>query len=109
MELGLRACLALGGIAVPLQALAEPGDGYWHYGHLWGGGMSLGMGITGIGLMILVWGGIVVLAVLAVQWLSGGARGRPSGQDALDILRERLARGEIDPDEFNERRKALEG
>jgi len=33
---------------------------------------------------------------------------RPSHQDALDTVRARYARGEINSEEFNERKKALE-
>ena len=104
-----RVGLAVVLVTAPLQALADPAGGYGYGGHMWDGGMSFGMGITGVGVMILVWGAIVVLAVLAVQWLSGGAKGHLRHQDALDILRERLARGDIDPAEYSERKKALEG
>jgi putative membrane protein len=38
------------------------------------------------------------------------ARGYPTdGRAALDILRERFARGEIDKNEFDERRRVLGG
>ena len=38
----------------------------------------------------------------------GTGRARPTGK-AVDILRERFARGEIDRTEFDERRRVLEG
>ena len=54
-----------------------------------------------------------ILSVLpaAMALCLGGdrcARARPAGK-ALDILRERFARGEIDAAEFDERRRVLEG
>jgi putative membrane protein len=45
--------------------------GYWHYGGDWGWGHML----FGSLMMILFWGGIIVLIVLAVRWLGGGSAG----------------------------------
>jgi putative membrane protein len=50
------------------------------------------------------------VVVLLVRWLGGSELFRPTGQTsrtALDILKERLARGEIDVAEFEERKRAL--
>jgi uncharacterized membrane protein len=56
-------------------------------------------------MMVLFWGGILVLAVVAIRAISG-----PKGNDeAQDILRRRLAGGEINQDEFEKTRKALRG
>ena len=70
----------------------------------------LGMMIFGLLMMIAFWGGVVLLIVLAIRWISGGLGGHPpggGGRSALDILRERYARGEIDAAEFEERRRVL--
>ena len=49
--------------------------------------------------------------MLAVRWLGAGSHGSvphvPAGKTPLDILRERIARGEIDKEEFEERRRVL--
>ncbi|MFQ5959248.1 MAG: SHOCT domain-containing protein [Alphaproteobacteria bacterium] len=49
---------------------------------------------------------------MLVRWLGGVGhtthRGR-RGSSALDILEERFARGEIDRDEFDERKRTLTG
>ncbi len=93
-------------------ALAAAGsEGYPHHMHWAGGGW--GMGIFGPILMIAFLGLTVVLVVLAVRWVSGGeilaggAQKPPAGRAPLDILKERLAKGEIDPQEFEDRRSAL--
>lgn len=71
----------------------------------WGGGWS-GM-IFGPLMMILVLALPVAAVVVLIRWL-GGSRGRVGpGQTPLDILRERYARGEIDKEEFEERRRTL--
>jgi putative membrane protein len=57
------------------------------------------------GMMVLFWGGIIVLAALAFRSLSG----TKSNDQALDLLRRRLAGGEITQDEFEKTRKALQG
>jgi putative membrane protein len=64
-------------------------------------------------MMGLFWLAVIVLVVLAVRWIavdaSGGNRalGDTSRNDALAILDERFARGEIDTTEYEERRRAL--
>jgi putative membrane protein len=46
-----------------------------------------------------------------VRWLAGPSQGTlqqgPPARTPLDVLRERFARGEIDKDEFEERRRVL--
>lgn len=53
--------------------------------------------------MILFWGVILVLIILAVRWASGSTRKKR----ALEILEERLARGEISKDEFEDLRRRI--
>jgi len=59
--------------------------------------------------MIVGWLLIVALAVAGVWWLASSLRsaGFSRRNDALDILRERYARGEISREEFEARRKDL--
>lgn len=78
----------------------------------WGGGW-FGM-ILGPLMMILVLVIVVAAAALLVRWLGGSwhgpqppQQGQP-GRTPLDILKERYARGEIDTEEFQERRRVLE-
>lgn len=67
---------------------------------------------------MILWPLLFIALVLGGVWLIGKAvRGRPTtaGSDpapspgAMRILEERFARGEISPEEFEERRQALEG
>lgn len=63
--------------------------------------------------MILVVAVLVAAAVFLVRWLGGPWHGTfpphqsLPGRTPLDILKERFARGEIDKEEFEERRRIL--
>ncbi len=70
-------------------------------------------GFEGHGWGMGWWWIIGLIIVVAVVWMlikSMNTNSRsymPSGKSALDILKERYARGEIDKEEFEERRKDL--
>ena len=95
--------LALGAVS----AAADPVGNSSYYGHMGG----WGMGLFGFGMMILFWGGLAALIVFAIRGFGAQNGGGTSGRrtDALDILKERLARGEIDPEDYEARRKHLGG
>ena len=61
--------------------------------------------------MLLFWAGVILVVVWGVRAVSGESRGpgRSDQSSALQILEERFARGEIDRDEFEERRSVLKG
>lgn len=80
--------------------------------HMYGPPMMWGFGIIfGPLFFILVLALVIGVAVLLVRWLAGSWQGaaphQVPGRTLLDILRERFARGEIDKDEFEERRRVL--
>lgn len=74
--------------------------GWYHDGAGWGGWLVM------VVAMIAFWG-LVVVAVVAL--FRGAVNGRESSTrpDALDILDQRFARGEIDEDEYQARGAAL--
>jgi putative membrane protein len=93
------------------QAPSET-DKYVYYGPhmMWGGGWA--MMIFGPLIMILVLATVIAAAALLVRWVGGPWQGTtashiPQARAPLDILKERFARGEIDKDEFEERRRVL--
>ncbi len=73
----------------------------------------MGWGWRGMGwiFMIIFWGLIIVGLIFLIRWLAGLSRSRPSHdkiQDsALEILRQRDAKGEINKDEFEEKKRNL--
>lgn len=68
-------------------------------------GFGMGFGVIGTFLMLLFWGGLIVLGVLAVRALfnnnsqSSGPK-FSSRSTARDILDQRYARGEISREEY---------
>ena len=68
---------------------------------LWGAG-----GLVMMVIMLVFWGLVIAGMVVGLRWLLG--YGRPVGRDAaLEILRQRYARGEIDKQEFEARKRDL--
>ncbi len=80
------------------------------YGSHMGGGWGWGQFIFGPLMMILVIGAIVALVVVLVRWIGGTAGGGPAprqGSSARDLLDESYARGEIEREEYLQRKKDL--
>lgn len=94
--------------AIPNLAVAQQTFGPERYGpHMmwWGAGWFFGPLF-----MILVLAVVIALVVLLVRWLGGvwqGPAQPPQGRAPLDILKERFARGEIDQEEYESRRRVL--
>lgn len=82
--------------------------GDWGWNHM-GGSAGWGMGFGGGFFMILFWVVIIAAVVLLVKWLAGGSArfDLPRGKSALDVLKERYARGEIGKDEFEQKKRDL--
>jgi putative membrane protein len=57
---------------------------------------------------MVLWWVLPVIAIVALVTLLGRADRRGPDKTALDILKERYARGEIDQAEFEQKRRDLE-
>lgn len=77
----------------------HPMWGMWGaWGNAWGIGMMF--------MMLVFWGLIIVGVVLAIRWLLTQSRDSRA-DNALEILRQRYARGEIDKEEFEAKKRDL--
>jgi len=74
----------------------------WEHMDGWGG-----MGIFG---MLLFWGLVIAAIVVVVKFATGGRNFglRDKEKSALNILKERYARGEIEREEFEQKKRDLE-
>jgi putative membrane protein len=77
---------------------------HWEMHPMWWWGWGTGM----MAMMFLFWVLFIVGLIVSIRWLLGKGRERPP-DSALEILRQRYARGEINKDEFEIRRKDLGG
>ena len=95
-----------------ITAWLAPGNGWAQeraYEWSWGmHPMSWMWGVWGVGMMLMMlvfWGLLIAGVVVGIRWLARQGRGRPDV--AIEILRERYARGEITKEEFDARKRDL--
>jgi putative membrane protein len=78
---------------------------------MWGQyGMGWGWGYFGVVHMLLWWALIVLGIVVLVKWLASGSAtsgGSALSGRALEVLKERYARGEIGKEEFEQKKRDL--
>lgn len=73
-----------------------------YYGDMFGWGLGGGL------MMILFWAALIFVIVWIVKETKGGnSSDSPRFKSALDILKNRYAKGEIDKKEFEEKKKDL--
>jgi putative membrane protein len=90
----------------PALAQSTPNNDGWAWAP---GGMMFGGGI----MMIVFWGGIIMFVVMLARMAMGGRNHSEhrhrSGQSPLETLQQRYARGEIEKQEYEDRRRTLAG
>jgi len=99
---------------ISIDKLLPQAQGWGGYGYgpgmMGGYGMGYGGWLWGI-LMIAFWVAVIVGIIFLIRWLAVSARGQERGvpreDDAMEILRRRFASGEINKEEFEEKKKAL--
>ena len=69
---------------------------------MWSWGWGFGM----MGMMLLFWAVVIFAGVTGIRWFIGQTK-QPRSDSAMAILRERFARGEIEKDEFEAKKKEL--
>jgi len=85
------------------RAEAQMGPGMMGWGY--------GMGWFWTIIMVVFWIAVVVGIIFLIKWLvistGAGGRGARSEDSPLEILKKRYARGEINKEEFEEKKKDL--
>ena len=116
MSRGAKTAIIVGSIVVGVIIVLSIIAGLvldWDYYGGWG---MMGPGMTGYGFMWLLMPifwivivGLIIWAIFALVGRSGESRGQgtPGTDSALEILKQRYARGEISKEEYEQKKKDL--
>ena len=99
-------------IGLFLQDFLAQGPGYGGWGmHHGPGGWGFGMPWFGMIFMMLFWIAVIIGIIFLIRWLILSTRsktpGAGEGNTALEILKTRYAKGEINKEEFEEKKRDL--
>ncbi len=71
----------------------------YHHWMPWGGG----------GIWMLIWWGLIIVGIaLLVRWIIQQTTRSGREKSALDILKERYAKGEISKEEFEQKKREIQ-
>ena len=88
-------------IAASTAASALADGGHYHDHGMMGGSWFFGP------IMMLLFIVLIVAAIILTARLLGFVAGNRSSSNSLDVLKNRFAKGEIDKDEFEERKRIM--
>ncbi len=98
--IALSSIFVLGDFARALVAVQEQYEWGWRMHPMWGWGIGM------MAMMLAFWAIVICAAALGIRWFIGQTKAA-RGDAALEILRQRFARGEIEKDEFEAKKKQL--
>ena len=103
--------LTIPAIAFAQSQPAAQGYPYYPFMHYNMMGYGYGYGFFPFEILMVVWWVIIIVLIVSViRWIVGGRHHRHwmhGSSNALDILKERFAKGEIDKKEYEERSNKL--
>ncbi len=76
---------------------------------MWNGFDGMGWGWIGLGFvhMLLFWALVILGIVVMARWLTQTRQGPSTRDRAMEVLRERYARGELSPEDFERMKRDL--
>ena len=104
----MKGMMGMGGMMNMMDSPDNQSDSFWKGGDNMMGFMN-NWGGFGLGwvFMILFWGIIIFGIFTLIRWTASQGKPGENGKSALDLLKERYAKGEIDKKEFEEKKKDL--
>jgi len=96
-------------IILPLVLGAVSGWPYGRWGMMWPGMMAGSPWMWLMPVLLIVFVGLIVWAIVALVRGSNGSKGQESSRtgSALEVLKQRYARGEISKEEYEEKKRDL--
>ena len=92
----------LGGFFMQFLFVQAPYGWEWRMHPMW----SWGWGIVMMAMMLLFAGVVIFAGAMGIRWFLGQTK-QARDESALDILKKRFVRGEIEKDEFEAKKKEL--
>ena len=98
----LSILFGLDGFPYGFLVAQAPSQWGWPMHPMWGWGWGVGM----MAMMLFFFAVVMLVGVTGIRWFIGQTK-QPRPDSAMETLRERFARGEIDKDEFEAKKQEL--